>query len=327
MTLDELCEEHRLMTIGPLWLQEVRDRCERVVQSYPPQIYAVTGNWSSSIEDLVQEVITERLLNQDQAQWLVDNAGTLTDLRRLLIRQIKLTLAQGRRRTVIDNLLGRSAKILSNPPFEVITPGREWRLAGIDVLNRVPKPAELRHAANLVRPTPIVPSKPLEKAPTVYRTSDLQVLLEIVVRSLPTAIRRTDLDSIFKDLLTPFLPTFLDGGDAASAAPPPLSPEEDEMTRTVAQNLAERFNETQAFVMAAKLANASDEDVAAALSVSRPTAAARKREAFAIAEAALADMSEHVQLATLDRLRVRLVGLWPPAPPTADDEPDGGTGS
>jgi hypothetical protein len=311
MTLEDLRHEHAVMRIGPLWMAEVRDRCRAVSQTYPPSVYALTGDWGSSLEDLVQQVITDRLLAEGQAEYLVHTSQTLLGFRRLLGRQVRITLAHTRRRTVVDQLLERAAEMLNAAPYQVVETGRRWRVGGAETLERQARPVELRHAANLVRIIPTVRSAGTERAPTVYRSEHLARLIEIVAGSLPTDLKRSDLDWILRDLLTPFLPSVLDGGDAARAGSPDPTPEEEHIVRGAVSEITSGVSAEQAMALAGRLAGASDSLIAETLSVSRPTAIARRREAFDVAKRALEGMAEPLQLHALDELRIALAGTWP----------------
>lgn len=313
MSLLQLRQEHASVRIGPTWLQEVARSCRSVTTSYAPEIYSHGVSWESGLEDLVQEVVTERLLAEGQAEYLATVALTIEDFRRLLGRQVRRTLAHRRRRTVIDQLIARSRDIFgSDPQFMAHSTKDAWTVAAEVRLDRAPTPIELRRAADRVRTIPVVRSTGTERAGAVYRTTDLRQLLVEVARSLPTFLRVRDLDRILQILLTPFLPGILDAGGTPNGGPPPTPEELHEMT-TTAVAVFEALSPEQRVVLSAKLGGVADGEVARGLGMSRPTAAARKREMLDVVESRLRDQEDSIRLGAIEELSVRVAGLWPPA--------------
>lgn len=317
MRLRDLQKEHSDTRIGALWIQHVERRARAVVHTYDPSVYAHGTSWESGLADLVQDVVTERLIAEGQVEYLIDVSSSLNDLNRLLDRQIRLTLAHRRRRTVVDQLLQRSRDIMSETPFvRVSDTPLAWSCQEHETLDRQPTPAELRIAADRVRAIPTIratsTSGVRQRASAVYRSEDLRRLLEIVCRSLPTALRQTDLDRIFRNLLTPFLRSVLDDGESPSGDSPPTSTEDIHEMSVIATELVSSLEAADRSILAAKLADVSDEDIAQTLNVSRPTAAKRKRTVFAQVGERLTDLAEPLRVMVLDEVGAQVAGMWPP---------------
>jgi hypothetical protein len=308
MTLEQLRDEYRTERIGLRWLAEVRSVARSVTSSYSPEIYADGLSWQSALEDLVQEVVTERLLREGQAAYLIDVAATYDDFRRLLARQIRLTLARQRRRTIVDQLLSRSRRLLGSDPFILVeAPTAAWTLPGTQRELRAPTPRELRQACDAVRVFPRVIGRGYERASTVYRTKDLRALLEVVVRDLPTPVRLKDLDAIFCGLLTPLLPSDLDpGAPPPGGAPAFLSPEDDYRVESTVNELLSTLSDDQSALLRAKLNGVSDSDIAANLGLSRPTAAKRKTEVMRVLSERMSDLPQDLAARVVAELGVRL---------------------
>ena len=312
-TLEELRSEHRDELVGARWLEEVRHICGEVVVRYPAEVYAHGLSWRDEIDDLVQEVVVDRLLKERQADYLVHVSATVSDVRRLLARQVRITLAHRRRRTVVDQLLDRARQLLRDSSFEKLTSDPDsWSLAGKSVVDRSASPAELRLAERRVRSIPTIAGDGLERAPTVYRSEDLRQLLSVVAETLPTAFEVRDLDLIFRSLLTSYLPSVLDHVGANALAPTDADTEEIEMS--AAREVVDMLDAEQRTIVAAKLSGVADADIAAALGLSRPTVAKRRTLAFDRVRPSLAPFDDEARLRIADRLGMVLAGYWPPSP-------------
>lgn len=317
MSLEDLQREHSYERIGPLWLQHVTRRARTVTLTYDPVVYAHGVSWNSGLDDLVQDVVADRLIGEGQVEYLMEVSGTLDDLNRLLDRQIRLTLAHRRRRTVVDQLLERSRRILRDPPFVLVHEHPQaWSCSDHSILDRHATLGELRLAADRVRSVPTIQpadgSRSRQRASAIYRTDDLRRLLEIACRSLPTAVRQSDLDRIFEQLLTPFLRSVLDDGESPSGDSPPTTTEDLHEMSVIAAELVSQLDPADRSILAAKLADVSDSDIAGMLGVSRPTAAKRKKAVYLRVEEQLRDLPEQARIAALDRVGSLLAGAWPP---------------
>jgi hypothetical protein len=313
VTFEELRREFADRVIGPHWLELVRELCQQTVVSYPPKIYGGTEAWADSLDDLVQDVVTNALLRDHQLEYLLDEARTMSDLRRLLGRQIRHVLARRRTRTVVDQLLERSQVLLRNSPFTQLAAGRNarWALDQTPYEDRSPSPRDLRRAEIVARGLPVVPYSGSERGPIVYREDVLRQLLQGVAETLACSFGLRDLDYIFRNVLTGFLPSVLNGVGGPLQGPPTDPEDASEMTRA-ATAVYERLDSTQRQVLAAKLCGVSDADVGEQLSMSRPTVAKRKEGTFEVLRMALEGFSDEIREGAVDQLALLLAGTWPP---------------
>jgi DNA-directed RNA polymerase specialized sigma24 family protein len=317
MTLEDIRDEHASVRVGHLILEEVRQSCRRLAKrSYPPRIYADAPTWhDEALEDLVQDVITDRLIKERQIEFMVDASSSLREFRTFLDRQVRITLAKRRERTVIDNLIDRSMRILREGAFEVALKGRQpaYRLTGTEPEQRDPTDEEIRSAAARVRPIPRGIGHGAERAPAVYRDEDLRTLLRVVFEDLPTVVRVRDLDRILRDVLTEWTVSVLVPYVDASAnwASDVLAlDEEQEVTEAVESLLADLDNDART-VLASKLAGLSDAELAQALGVSRPTAAKRKNSVNGAIATSFGPLSGAARSEAMRRLGASLVGEAP----------------
>jgi len=283
--LEDLILEHRRERVGPKILAEVRQSCTRVAKrSYPPRPYAQSETWDEdALADLVQDVVLDRLVRERQIEFLVEASPDLRQFRTLLDRQVRLTLAKRRQRTVIDNLLDRTVRLLNGPGFEVAVAGPPvaFKASGTDPEAREPTDAELALAVGAARQVPRQkPGSGRERAPSVYGRAELRRVVDLVFAALPTVVRRRDLDRIFAGLLTPWVAGRLVPYEEAltDADGPFLTPAETQEVDEAVKNLRTSLGEAGLAVVAAKLDGTSDAQLARLLGVSRPTAAKRKNE-------------------------------------------------
>ena len=298
MTWEEIVAEVRADGIGQAVLTVVRRLCRQIARRYPPTIYAGTAKWDDSvIEDLVQDVIVERLLGEHQLDYIMAVAQSTSEFERLVTQQIKRCLARRRRRTIADNLIERSREILGQPPFEEVegaSPPR-YRLAGKLTEARDPSATELRVAAVGAR---AVPRDALgvarERAPRVFTTEALRALLVGVAAALPTSVSIRTLDEIFRLLLTDLIPSDLEDTDIAEQVPPAVErdPAAIAVLHSVVARLLGRLTDDQKVILKLKAADVADREVATVIGVSRPTLADRKHEIFELIRSETIDMDE-----------------------------------
>lgn len=128
-----LLTEHRRERFGLLWLQETSNAAQAVCSRYPPMVYARRHRWDEgAIEDLTQEVTVHRMLEKSQVEYICDTALDLSHARRLIRRQVRMTLLTRRSWTVVDNLIRRAVKVLDARPYER-NPGPpvSYRMVGV----------------------------------------------------------------------------------------------------------------------------------------------------------------------------------------------------
>ena len=92
--------------LGKLWLAEIGRLAQQVVskkimERLPPSIFGFPS-WDK--DDLVQLVITDRLLGRNQAQYVIDTADTIDDARKILRNEINFVLSDHRVPNQVDNV-------------------------------------------------------------------------------------------------------------------------------------------------------------------------------------------------------------------------------
>lgn len=91
---------------GKLWLEEIGKLAQQVVNKkildrLPPAIFGFSS-WDK--DDLVQLVVTDRLLGRNQAQYVFDTADSIDDARKILRNEINFVLADNRVPNQVDNV-------------------------------------------------------------------------------------------------------------------------------------------------------------------------------------------------------------------------------
>jgi hypothetical protein len=92
--------------LGKLWLAEIGRLAQQVVskkimERLPPSIFGFPS-WDK--DDLVQLVITDRLLGRNQAQYVFDTADSIDDARKILRNEINFVLSDHRVPNQVDNV-------------------------------------------------------------------------------------------------------------------------------------------------------------------------------------------------------------------------------
>lgn len=316
MTIGAIRDEHARYRVGPVILSEVVLACSRVARrSYPPAIYADAPTWhDAAIDDLVQDVVTDRLIKERQIEFMVDVSVSMRDFRTFLDRQVRITLAKRRQRSVIDNLIDRSTRIIKGTDFELARRGSQpaYHLAGTKREQRDPTDDEIRSAVAHLRPIPRGHGHGDKRAPPVYTDGDLRTLLRVAFETSPTVLRVRDLDRIFRELLTEWTPSGLvPYVETTMEDRVTLSPEDEQATSEAVTTLLSRLDQNARIVLAAKLEGISDADLAQLLGVSRPTAAKRKHTVSTVVAETLGDLPEVVRIETMRHLGAHLAGEAP----------------
>lgn len=312
-----LADEAERQRLGVRWLAEIREACAQVSRRYDPSVYAVAErSWTAGeIDDLVQDVTVEQLLRQGQLDYVLDVAGSIDDVRRLLRQQVRRVLVRRRRRTVVDQLLARIGPLLGGDRFEVLpglVPAR-YRPVGSELGADPPPGSALRAAAAAVRMLPTTGGGG-DRAPAVYRSEVLEQAVDVAFTTASASLAIDDFGTILREALTSWVPVVLEGGeelDQPSADPADLPFELEETVEALLQAI----DEDDRTVLRAKLAGTADAALAEQLGVSRPTAAKRKAEAFGRLRAAWTELAgdlpneASVRLVQELYLRLRVTGV------------------
>jgi len=309
MTLEEARAEYERETIGPLIHGELVTLVRRTVRRYDPRVYAGVADWSDGIDDLVQEVVVERLLREGQLAYAMTVAVDDAHWRRLMVRQIRRSLARRRERTVVDNLLDRADVILAQPPFI------SWAVGAVTAYGigdrpregRRPTDGELRRAIAAAAGTPITIAHGTERAPVVYSTAALEALLAKVAGALPCRFTKNDLDRIFRALLTQWLASDLVDIEGVLQLPSEsLTPEESAEVNDIVTRILRATSHEGRTILRGKLEGLSDHDLADRLGLSRPTVALRKRGLLATIAVELEDAQPRVREGVIAGLELAL---------------------
>ena len=214
---------------------------------------------------------------------MFDQATDLESWRRLLTLQVKRTLSRRRQATVLDTLLSRIRRLGREPPLRVETLGsRLWILSEHfkgELVDLEPSTVT-RLAASVRHIRQMVADQRASRASMVYRTSDLQTLLGLVLEDVG-AISERDLARILELLLTSWFPTFLQDDeqllDRDSELDGPVELLERSEMRSVIETFAASLSEAEQQILLSKSQGVPDADIAGSLSRSRPWVAQRKQ--------------------------------------------------
>jgi hypothetical protein len=310
MTLKDLRDEYEgPQKLGPSILSEIKSAAKRVSRTYPPAKYARGFEWNDdAVEELVQDVTVSRLLDGGQLDYMMAHAVDIQHFRALIDRQVRQELAARRIRTVIDNLLDRSREVLDRMPFapaeatSKLGRGPSYRLASREVERRPPTSDELRIAAAVVRPLPRLRDSVSDRASIVYTNETLNAALMLLAETLPCSFSIRDVDKIFSEVLTSWLPSFLsqEEGDLFASTQP--GPEDLVILRETTAKILAKWTGRELHHFRLLMSGCSFDEVARNLSISRPTEVKYRAELLHALELALADLPETLQKSVLANL-------------------------
>jgi DNA-binding CsgD family transcriptional regulator len=303
--LEALLTEHASERLGPLWLAEIT-KAASIAKRYNPRIYAQSSVWDEgALSDVVQDVV-ERMLVKSQVEYICDVANDFGHARALVYRQVKMTLADRRQRTSVDNLFDRAKERLAEPPFEVTSAKPPtWGLAGSDA---VPKESPQRLATALAA-LPRLPGRGKDRASAVWTKETLEDALLLICRTVGT-VAEADLRKILDDALTVFATSEVVTDDAGlEGRADELDPADLAVASEALDRLTASLTREEAAVLAGKWIGDSDGDIAARLSISRPTVAKHKDSAFAKVRDELASSEQPVIEYVVGRLQARIVSM------------------
>lgn len=312
MTLRDLRLEYERETIGPAILEEVRRVCAAQARRYPPAVYARSHSWSGdAVDELVQDVMVERLLGEQQLAYIFDAAADLSHWRALLTRQVKITLARRRVRTVVDNLLERAGRRLAgSEEVETITfsGNKVFRRVGAQAPYRPLADDEVRRVVERVRALPRRRPGRGERAPSVYSGDGLAALLEMVLREAPGGVAVRDLGRIFESVLTDWVPAVLELEETDSGSgPSDMEPGEAVEVKMLASQIVSGLSEEETQILLGYLAGLPYNEVAGRVGVSTPTLLKRRHALLDRIRAAAGDLDEAAQDRLMDEIALATV--------------------
>ena len=318
MSFDELRRECRRDGIGPLFWELLVAVSGRVARRYPPVTYNNSEEWSEeSLRDLAQDVTLQRLLGENQLEYVLDLATDEDSLARLLAFQVRRVLTHRRSTTVVDRLLKRIDKEFEGDAYETVQLGSD-RFVQVRGTARDPRAltdAEVQRAVARTGRVPWIPSNPSGvRESKVYSGENLRLLLRKLLDEFE-GVLISDLRRILEIALTAWLPTVLREGEEnyRSQSTPEIELHRATMP-TLIDNVIAQFDDVHRVVLLGKSQDTSDGELARRTGRSRPWIADRKSEVLAIVQRQLiAELSEELHgeatRALLEELEDGLEGL------------------
>ena len=306
MKLEFLRKEFEREVIGPAILQEVYRACHARARKYPPSIYGGSHAWDEdAINDLAQDVIVDRLLGENQLDYLFDMSRTVKDWRALLDRQIRITLARRRVRTVVDNMLDRARRVLRGDDNVAISKFGRWTVFKLVESTQDYQPLtdeQIRSIVEKVRVIPRQPPSQSDRAPSVYGKRYFQTLLYIVLEEATGGVTVRDLGMVFEKVFTDWVPAVLELSEEIPHSEfdaPDTGPE----VREAAEKIIAKMTKEDAIIIRGRLAGLPDVEVAPLLGISRPTLIKRRNILFnKIIRPIADDLDEKGQDALIERV-------------------------
>lgn len=288
MSYQDLLQECERDGMGPRFWNLLVEVANRVARRYPPEVYNNGEQWSvEAFHDLAQDVALDRLIHENQLEYVLSLATDEDSLSRLLAFQIRRVLYHRRSKTVVDRLLDRIRQFDLKADFQLTAFGSDQFLSPLED-GREPaslSEAELRRGSMLIDPIPRLASNPTaERESKVYSGSDLVELVRVLVHEF-NGISLHDVRRILEITLTAWLPTILHGyeEDHVEASTPELEAQRSEV-RAMIDGFVTNLSSTHRTILLGKAQGLSDGELASRLGRSRPWIADRKNEALEMVE-------------------------------------------
>ncbi|HVY09521.1 MAG TPA: hypothetical protein VHB18_05190 [Mycobacteriales bacterium] len=307
---DQLLEEYRRERLGPGILRLVTDAVRTTATRYPASRYSETRVWDArAIEDLVQDVVHDRLLAERRIDYLFSTANTVTDLRRLLPLNVTIVLARRLRRSVADNvgdrLLDSVARSWSSAPGWL--PPR-W-IASPDDLAREATSAELVDAARLAA---VVPQQEVHRVehrwPSLYDETGLQHLVAALAKALPGGVTRRELDHVLERVLTPWsLPRLEHEERSQDRIEPTTKVEALVIAGDLSRSILARLDERQQRLLCGLLCWRPLQELANDFGVSRTSIYKWRGDLFEQMKPTLSDLDDETAELTLNTLHTQVL--------------------
>jgi hypothetical protein len=312
-TIEELRGEHDELGVGPLIDATFRSITAEVVRGYPPAVYAHAPAWTEdTIDDLLQDVYHEWLIGQGQLAYILGAARTTSEFRALATKVLRRALGRRRVRTVIDNLLDRCRVVLREEPFETTEAfGRQvYRRRGSPPYEGDASDHQIRDAQLRVMTIPRLPDSSGDRASPIYTTANLRVALQAVAASIPGGFTMADLDRILRQVLTPWVASFLIGEQeeaARAAVSTQLTPEDIMLANDATTRVLSSLSADEKSLLRLYLANANDSEIADALGLrARQTIIKRRANVAKVLADHLDELPVRVADTVVSRLAVAL---------------------
>ena len=306
--LEQLRAEYVERTMGPRITERVRNLLEAMLRRRDPMIYARGArDYRDGLDDVLQDFTIDVLLHEGQLAYIFDNAADVNAFDRLINRQLRRYLARTRERSIVDNLLERSIRLLADDDLVVVDGeggGRSYSIVPNEADPLVDhRESALAHAVAIAgNAVPKIYSNPDERNPKIYTDDGLRTVLRVFLSEFRQPAGKQQLQELFELLLTPWMTSLLGLDEAVGNENPELTPEEQVMINTVAARITESWTDRDFVIFRHKLGNLPDGELAERFGVSRPTAAKQKSDLFAYLAGEIVDLDQRLRLAALARI-------------------------
>ncbi|RFZ47389.1 hypothetical protein MSS4_03387 [Mycobacterium marinum] len=306
---NDLCSEYERERIGTGWLELVFAVCSAIARRYPPDVYNDGLPWDeSSLSDLAQDVILERLLGEGQIDYIVASVSTLSGARGLIGKHVKQVLAHRVIPNQRDNVASRLFRLFEQrgEPVQTVD-GVGFVPTGSGWSPVEPTNEAVASATRIFRNLPRLPNRGTDRLSPLFTTEVLESVVEPLWSVLNVPVTLNTLGRILESTFTGIAPTLFEHEvEIDQFKSLELSPEE----MVLSKDLVKRTDDLAAqlvTVLTAEqrhiLVNAgimTGEELAAVLGVSRPTALKRRdetREVIAqyFGQLGVDDLSDHLQ--------------------------------
>jgi hypothetical protein len=282
-----LCAEHERERIGTSWLELIFNVCSAIARRYPPDVYNVGLPWDeSSLYDLAQDVIVDRLLGEGQIDYIVASASTLSGARGLIGKHVKQVLAHRVIPNQRDNVASRLYQLFERwgKPVQTVD-GVGFAPTGSSWSPVEPTDRAVASAVRIFRNLPRLPNRGTDRLSPLFTTEVLESVVEPLWSVLNVPVTLNTLGRILESAFTGIAPTLFEHEvEIDEFKSLELSPEEMVITEELAKrtdDLARRLVTILTAEQRHILVNAgimTGEELAAVLGVSRPTALKRRDE-------------------------------------------------
>lgn len=315
ITWEALCDEYQRTRCGALWRALVVQVCTRIVGKYAPHIYNDRLAWDqSSIDDIVQDVIINRLLVDGQVDYIVMTASNLNAASGLIGMHVKQVLAQRAAPNQRENVAVRLLAVLAERGELVVSPdGDAYRPRGSRWAPGELTDGALAQAASVIADLPRLPNRGTDRLSPLYTTKVLQDAAEPLWQACSVPLSLNSLRRILDRALTGLTPTLFqlnEDYDTSSFAD--LSAGELVVVDDLAERLVALLSDEQREILV-NIEFMNDTELATLLGVSRPTALKRRHLTRDVvggffAQADMADLTGHQRGAVLVRAQSLLGG-------------------
>jgi hypothetical protein len=275
-----LLKEYQRVRIGPLWIGLVISVCRAIVPRYSPAVFNHGLPWDdSAIGDLAHDVILDRLHGSGQIDYIIASAKCTSSARGLVGLHVKQVLAQRAAPTQRDNVARRLFKLIANSGEPVKTvDGVGYRPVGSYWEPREASDSTLAVAARFISELPRLPNRGTDRFSPLFTTKVLRGVIPSLWDALGCPITLNLLRRVVGRALTGLEPALFHM-DVVDEDHPNLvgglSAEEELLVKELAEQLVGILTAEQREILV-NIEHLKDDQLAALLGVSRPTALKRR---------------------------------------------------